>query len=222
MKYKTLYLVLKTDRPVKEEATQLRGYIGNVFSEYPVLHNHMGSPVLTYPRVQYKMVGKTPSIFGIEEGADVIKKISGEINELDLLGSRYEVTKRTIHERSVDIDITPKPVSYRFLSPWLALNSKNYESYNKISDWKKRKEFLNKILTGNILSMAKGLGIVVENRLYVHSKIDSVQTRYKSVGMTGFTGEFRVNFSLPEYCGLGKGVSQGFGALRVENHNLLE
>lgn len=219
MKYKTLYLILKTDRPVKEEATQLRGYLGNEFSEYPILHHHTDVPVLTYPRVQYKMIGGTPSIFGIEEGADVIKKISGDIDELRLFGSRYEVLEKTMIERSTEVDIIQKPVKYHFLSPWLALNSKNYDKYSSIKEWKEKKEFLNNILVGNILSMAKGLGIVVERHLYVHSMIDPVKTRYKGVAMTGFEGEFRVNFALPEFCGVGKGVSQGFGTIKGEGES---
>jgi len=214
MKYSTLYLLLNTDRPVREEATQLRGYIGRRFSKYPILHHHADVPILTYPRVQYKVIDGTAAIFGIEEGAAVLKKISGDIERLELLGSEYMVVDTTIYERYVEIDTVRKPIQYHFLSPWLALNKNNYARFQEIGDWKEKKEFLNKILVGNILSMAKGLGIVVERRLYVHSHVDKVATRFKGIGMTGFTGTFRVNFSLPEFCGLGKGVSQGFGTIR--------
>lgn len=216
MKYSTLYLILNTDRPVKEEATQLRGYIGRRFSKYPILHHHTDVPILTYPRVQYKVIEGTPAIFGIEEGAAVLKKISGELERLELLGSEYRVVDTIIYERSVEIGAVRKPIQYHFLSPWLAFNKSNYARFHEIQDWKEKKEFLNRILTGNILSMAKGLGIVVERRLYVHSHVDRVATKYKGIGMTGFTGTFRVNFSLPEYCGIGKGVSQGFGTIRRE------
>jgi len=78
----------------------------------------------------------------------------------------------------------------------------------------REKTFLNAILIGNLLSMAKGLGVVIEHRLNVHSHLEKVETHYKGVEMTGFTGSFRVNMQIPEYIGIGKGVSQGFGVIR--------
>lgn len=71
MKLKTSYLVLSTDKPVKEDASKLRGYVGNKFSEYPILHHHIKEVgyLYTYPRGQYKIFEGTPSILGIEEGA---------------------------------------------------------------------------------------------------------------------------------------------------------
>ena len=31
--------------------------------------------------------------------------------------------------------------------------------------------------------------------------------------MLGFSGEFKVNFNIPDFFGFGKGVSQGFGTI---------
>ena len=52
------YLVLHTDRPLQETGTNLRGYIGNKFREYPLLHHHLDRPILAYPKVQYKVIGE--------------------------------------------------------------------------------------------------------------------------------------------------------------------
>jgi len=214
MKYRTLYLVLHTDKPVKEDASRLRGYIGNQFPDYPVLHHHADRPILTYPRVQYKIIEGTPSILGIEEGADILKKISGNIPELLLASSCYTVEQKVMYEKTLAIGPGHEQIQYRFLSPWLAFNSRNFQSYREMKDWKEKKAFLNNILVGNILSMAKGLGIVVERRLYAHSHIEEVPTMYKGIAMTGFSGEFRINFSLPDFFGIGKGVSHGFGTVK--------
>lgn len=213
MKYKTLYLVLHTDRPVKDDAAKLRGYIGNRFSEYPILHHHAEKPIQTYPRVQYKIIGGTPSILGIEEGAEVLKKISGDIDEIVLSSSKYSIDQKVMYEKTQYIGPVNRQIQYRLTTPWLGLNSKNYSDSKNFTDWKNKKEFLNRIIVGNFLSMAKGLGIVVEQRLYVHSRFDSVQTKFKGLWMTGFTGEFRINFSIPDYFGIGKAVSQGFGTV---------
>ena len=38
--------------------------------------------------------------------------------------------------------------------------------------------------------------------------------RLKGVRMVGFKGTFAVNFELPDYIGLGKSVSRGFGTIK--------
>ncbi|NLZ30981.1 MAG: CRISPR-associated endonuclease Cas6 [Methanomicrobiales archaeon] len=208
MKVRTLYMVLETDRPMQEDATKLRGCIGNRFAEYPLLHQHAKTPLLTYPRVQYKVIEGTPAILGIEEGATILKEISGEITELALRTRTYRVVQKVMYEQMVDIEVTRQPVQYRFLSPWLALNSRNYEKFRSIDDWNEKKRLLNAILIGNILSLAKGLGIVIERRLYAHSRLNAMRTQYKGIEMTAFSGELRINARLPDYIGIGKGVSQ--------------
>lgn len=40
MKVDTCYLILDMDRSVNESASRLRGYIGNMFKEYTLVHNH--------------------------------------------------------------------------------------------------------------------------------------------------------------------------------------
>ena len=221
MKLKTSYLVLKTNKPVKEDASKLRGYFGNKFEEYPILHQHIKEVgyLYTYPRVQYKVIEGTASILGIEEGAKVIKEISSELNELILSKNKYKITQKIIYEQEVELKPTKRNLKYRFLTPWLALNPENYRRYNEIKDWKEKKKFLNSILVGNILSMCKGLGIVVEKRLYVHSLIEPEKVEYKNIPLLGFKGEFKVNFLIPDFFGLGKGTSQGFGVVKNANSN---
>jgi len=63
-------------------------------------------------------------------------------------------------------------------------------------------------------SMAKGPDYVVASQI----RLDIGRTRHKSctakgVGMLGTRCEFMANFSIPDYLGLGKSVSRGFGAV---------
>ena len=217
MRLKTLILILKTSRPVKEDGSKLRGYIGTRFREYPILHHHIreGGYLYTYPRVQYRIIEGTPMILGIEEGAEVLKMISDEITELQLGKNRYKVDGIQMNLVNAAFGPSRESLQYRFLTPWLALNPSNYERYRGMNDWKDKKEFLNAILRGNILSMCKGLEYVVTRRLYAHSRLDDGIVEYKAVPNIGFTGEFRVNFRIPDFFGLGKGVSQGFGAVKA-------
>lgn len=215
MKIDTCHLILKTNKEVKQDVAKLRGYIGNTFKEYPILHNHFeGKLLYSYPLVQFQVVNGEASILGIEEGANLLKKLAPQINELKLNDSYYRVEDCILNEKEYNVGPSRKELYYKFCTPWLALNSKNHPKYKAIQTWKDKKLFLNNILVGNLLSMSKGLGIIVDRKLYVKSILNHGSFRFKSVNMLGFTGEFKVRFNIPDFFGLGKGVSQGFGTVR--------
>ena len=215
MKIPIVVAVLKTDRAVKEDASKLRGYIGNKFPDEVLLHHHIGKETLyTYPRVQYKIIEGTPIIVGIMEGASVVKKIMDDIEELILEKKRYEVKSIQINQLKEEFGKSREDIEYKFLTPWIALNQKNYEKYRKIEGWKERKKLLYGILIGNILSMCKGLGYTVIGKIHAHSFLQPCMIKYKAIPHTGFTGEFKINFILPDLIGIGKGVSQGFGTIK--------
>ena len=216
MKINTCNLLIKTDKDISQESNKLRGYIGNKFKNHPLLHNHYGNEkfLYSYPLVQYHILDGQAMIFGIEEGVDVLKDISGDLKELNLDHTHYSIEEKIIREKEVDVNTSNEEYHYKFITPWLALNTQNFKKYNNLDDWKEKKLFLNKILIGNILSMAKGLGIIVNRRIYVKIHLEPVSVNYKSVKMLGFTGEFKVRFKIPDYFGFGKGVSQGFGSVK--------
>lgn len=216
MKLNVAYIIIKTDKKIKEGTNNLRGYIGNRFKEYSILHNHYGGEkfLYSYPLVQYQILDGHASILAIEDGINILKNISGDLNELKLRNSYYKVEEVVLHEKVYDICPSKEEHHYKFLSPWLALNSDNFQRFNKLKGWKDKKIFLNKILVGNILSMSKGLGIIVNKRLHAKSHLEPVKVNYKSVVMQGFTGEFKVHYQIPDFFGFGKGVSQGFGTVK--------
>lgn len=214
MKIKTSHLILETDNPIKEGANKLRGFIGNKYPEFLTLHHHIeGTQYLyTYPKVQYMVLEGTPSILGVDEGANIVREISDSFNHLILGKNTYQVNQKVIYQREVDIK-PDRMIQYKFITPWLALNSENYHKFNEMREWKDKKSFLNKTLAGNILSMCKGLGIIVNSHLDVHTHLDKEWVKFKGMEVLGFTGKFRVNFKIPDFFGLGKGVSQGFGTV---------
>ena len=134
-----------------EDASKLRGYIANRFKEYPILHHHLEEVgyLYTYPRVQYKLIEGT--------APDVLKKISDDIEELELGKSVYKVESIQMTQLNAEFGPCRENRHYKFVTHWLALNTANYERYKAMTDWKERKEFLNGILVGNILSMCKSL-----------------------------------------------------------------
>lgn len=215
MEIKSSYLVLKTNTSLKENPSKLRGYLGERFREHSLLHHHVQDAgyLYTYPLIQYKVIDGQACILGIEEGAGVLKEISDDIDKLVLGSNVYFVDERILYQKEFDIK-TSKKTQYNFISPWMALNSKNYNSFIQMSSWKDKKIFLNNILIGNILSMCKGLGIIVNRKLHVHTHLEDETVDFKGIPMIGFKGKFTVNFQIPDFFGLGKGVSQGFGTVK--------
>lgn len=215
MKYDILKLILKTDVPIDTTASKLRGFIGNQYSEFSLLHNHIRDDkfMFTYPLVQYKVMGGDAYIIGIDEGANLLKKIAPELSVLDL-NKKYKITEKLIHEKEFDIKPSSDEKHYKFITPWLGLNQNNYQKYISTKSWKDKKQILNKVLVGNLLSMSKGLGIIVNKRLYAKTHFEEKIVEYKGVKMNAFTGEFKIHYDIPDYFGLGKGVSQGFGCVK--------
>lgn len=215
MKYNLVKLSLKVDKHISATPSKLRGFIGSQYSEFSILHNHIDGNkfMFTYPLVQYKVIDDMFVIVGIDEGGEVLKKISSEITELDL-DKKYQIKEKMIHEKEFDIKPSSEEKHYKFITPWLGLNQNNYQKYMNTKSWKDKKEILNRVLVGNLLSMSKGLGIVVNKKLYAKTHLEEKIVEYKGVKMNAFTGEFKIHYDIPDYFGLGKGVSQGFGCVK--------
>ena len=215
MKYNIVNLILKTDSKLEVGPTKVRGYIGNVFKQYPILHNHYANDkfLYSYPFVQYKIINGDIVIVGIDEGAELVKKIAPELSVLSL-DKDYKITEKLIHEKEFDIKPSSEERHYKFITPWLGLNQKNYPKYVNAESWKDKKDILNRSLVGNLLSMSKSLGIIVNKRLYAKTHFEEKIVGYKGVKMNAFKGEFKVYYDIPDYFGLGKGVSQGFGCVK--------
>ena len=78
-------------------------------------------------------------------------------------------------------------------------------------------------MLANILSFLQGIDLYVNEKIEI--KIKSIQSEklmnYKAQQMQAFTLTFRTNVSIPNFIGLGKGSSVGFGVVReIVNKNI--
>lgn len=195
-------------------AAKIRGYFGSKYEEHILLHNHKEEGyVFTYPKVQYKVIKKKPVICGVAEGADLISKLSLKEDELIIDGHRMESVQKTINVTKDKFGMAKDYIEYEFLTPWIALNQKNIRKYNDMTNMDKE-EFLKKVLIGNIISMSKGLSYTVPDKIHVWINLKENESRVKEVTMKSFVGNFKVNFHVPDFLGLGKSVSRGFGTIK--------
>lgn len=197
------------------QGRKLRGFFASGAEGGSLLHNHeeSGSGIYRYPLVQYKVLGKTPTILAIEEGIREVHPLVMERQELLLGEHRYPCGRVNIDLCTETIGDTTEFRCYRFCSPWFGLNQTNYRAYATASA-DERQAILSRVLIGNLLSLAKGIGLRVEGRLEIRPRLEERPVRFKDETILGFAGIFRVNYLLPDLIGIGKSVSRGFGSVR--------
>lgn len=205
---------LSLHHPELRDISKLRGFIGKKYSMEDETHNHKDSGYLyRYPTVQYKVLHGAPCILGIMSGANLVRKIASSLDQVDLQGQKIDLQSMDLSMTAEEYGIAKGPVRYRFHLPWMAFNAQNYEEFQQAESEDHRIALLNRILKGNLLSMSKGLGYTISEPLNTKVSLRQSSVEYKNTGMTGFEGEFEVNFLIPEGMGIGKAVSKGFGTL---------
>jgi len=208
---------IQTEQPIKAHGNSLRGYIADKFPQYDILHNHKkdGKLLYLYPRVQYKVLKGEAYIIGLEEGVEIVREIEPQIETIILNGETYQVRQKQIIFEKIRFGSENFFIKYSFLKPWLALNENNYDHFMGLKKTTLKNSLLKKILIGNILSMSKSLGYIVEGLIKVESSGFRKQKSFlKGTPMLGFLGTFSVNFEIPDYWGIGKSVSRGFGTVK--------
>ncbi|SHJ72307.1 CRISPR-associated endonuclease Cas6 [Tepidibacter formicigenes] len=221
MKLDYTFLKFENLNLTPNQAVKVRGYFANKYNDISIMHNHHNDKfIYRYPKVQYKVIDNNPIICGILEGADFIASIG--LNEDKIVINQDEIYtyQKKIIKESIEFGITENYIKYSFITPWLALNQSNFMKYEKMNEMQKE-EFLKKILIGNILSMSKSLKYKVDKKIYVSIDLKECNVNFKNVKMKGFKGNFKVNFNIPQFLGMGKSVSQGFGTVKKSSNRFM-
>lgn len=215
-KIRTRRLILHMDRPFRGDGSDLRRAVTGVFPDNPVLHNHAREGCkYGAPLVRFLVQDGLPQMMAVGDGVPVLESIRDEIATLRVFSQVYQVTGWDMHDCLSTYGMAGHELVYGFLSPWLALNEMNYRKYIRSGSPEKRKILLGTILVGNIISMSKGFQYSVPDR--VNARIiftDEVETKLKGTPFLGFVGAFSANFEIPDYWGIGKSVSRGFGTIK--------
>jgi len=193
---------------------QIRGFVGNKFKEEILLHHHIDKNkfLYRYPLIQYKRVNNDYFIIGLNEGAYVLKKIWDKIDILKIYNKEVEIIEKSLEHKEIAIAEDKKQHMYSFITPWLALNQKNYKEF-KLLLFEERRRKLERILINNVLSFCKAINYTVKDRLTSSIEVQVSRAQLKGIEMVAFRGVFKINFLLPDYIGLGKSISRGFGTI---------
>ena len=204
------------DANIREEQLRLfRGAIIKLGGNEALLHNHSGEGYnYSYPKIQYKLLDNHPAVLGIEEGASLIKEdfFEKSVIRLRLGHSMREMPILSCEECLSPVGLTEESHLYA-IENWLPLNETNFREYQQANGMIERIVMLQKILTGNILSFAKGVNLFFDR--HVECQIEEINAAkkiiYKNVGLKSFSLTFTSNILLPQLIGLGKSVSLNHG-----------
>ena len=219
MMNKTQILTIRFENEIKrEEIACFRGAVINAMESANVLfHNHADDDGLryAYPLIQYKRINQKAAIVCLGEGTEAIGEFFAGGNFEVSIGERAVSLKvDSVDAKQVLVQCWDDSFSYH-LRRWLPFNKQNYENFQQLEGIADKCVFLERLLVGNILSFAKGLGIRLEQEVVckITQLSEPMTIVHKGVRLMGFDVEFSTNVSLPDYIGLGKGVSVGKGTI---------
>lgn len=216
---KTKVLLIQFQNEVyQSQIESIRAAIVNSLDKKDILfHNHLPDNGFrySYPLIQYKRINKKSAILCLDQGTDAMAHLLADYNSnltLNINGKVEQFELEDIRAYNFITQIWDSRFHYR-IHKWMPLSQSNFDKYNQIESMAEKISFLERILCGNILSFAKGIGIYFDNKVecLITSIDEPTVSRYKGVNVLLFEAEFMSNVSIPDYAGLGKGVSIGYG-----------
>jgi hypothetical protein len=217
LKLKTLLVIFDTQIAPSLVSSFRGAVISKVGFQNQAFHNHDGDNfIYKYPLIQYKLIHEKASLYCVGDGVDEIHHFFG-LKSWDIMLQDKLVPLKIykLNLNTFNMNTWDKKFRYSIYN-WLALNEKNYGIYHAMQSLVEKISFLEKMLTGNILSFAKGIGWHIDKPVEV--KIQELKgekmIRYKGIPLMAFDVNFSSNVFLPNYLGLGKSASHGYGVVR--------
>ncbi len=217
VKIKILRVIFDFDIQIREIPAFRAAVIEKVGRENILFHNHLGQNFrYGYPLIQYKAIRGNPAIVCINEGSEEVLKFFEQTDwDIVLNGRKVEAEIKHLSFDYFSCGISEKAQRYK-IHNWFALNEDNFKTFCNLKEEKAKRNFLENIMIGNILSFAKGIQWTVADRIQLTiTRIPQGHLfSFKNHQMVGFYLDFVTNVNLPEHIGLGKSVARGFGLIR--------
>jgi hypothetical protein len=190
--------------------------------EHSLFHNHTSEGYrYGYPLIQYKRQGSHPLIVCLGQGVDEVHHFFQQRDWTLQIGLRtLDIKIDSLDLQTYTLQVWDRPLPYR-LHNWLALDQASYADYQRENSLAGKLRLLETKLTGNLISLAKGIGWTLppreERPVQCHiTELGEVRpVQVKGTKLLGFNLQFSTNVFLPNDLGLGKSTSLGHGVVRA-------
>jgi len=186
-----------------------------------LFHNHLTDDqvMYRYPLIQYKITDRKASLVCLAEATEDIHYLLKQ-QKFD-----FQIGNRPVQMEIEDVRLkfeqiqTQPSLSYYNMQHWMALNQEHYKAFRDLTDIPTRKAYLENILHSHLSTFLQALGN--DEPYPLKTQILEVKSEkyieYKGIFQITFSLNFATNLHLPNYIGLGKGVSVGFGNVKRIN-----
>lgn len=202
---------------------ELRAFRGAVAAkagyQHEYFHNHdneSGGFHYRLPLIQYKQDHGRPMLVCLNEGIEELHHFFSQPDwTLDLNGRNAPVRIQKLDVKQFQLGVREKPYRYH-IRQWIGLNEDNYGTYSRLTGIVERLFLLEKVLQNQVVNLLKQLDCTPEEPVNVKllQLKDERWVSFKGVKVLAFSMEFETNVLLPDYVGLGKGCSSGWGVVK--------
>jgi hypothetical protein len=221
MTTKLRLLSVAFDTPIEPwELVHFRGAIAaKAGLEHDLFHNHdndTGGYHYRLPLIQYKQDRGRPMLVCINEGIEELHHFFSQPDwTLSLDGRPTAVRIASLDVRQYSLEVRDSALRYHIRN-WLALNEDNYATYSRLPGMVERLYLLEKVLQNQVVGFLHQVGFDAEKPVEVRllQQKDERWVSFKGVKVLAFSMEFSANVLLPDYMGLGKGCSIGWGVVK--------
>jgi len=197
---------------------QFRGAVVEAMGQQEdLLHNHTadGGYHYRYPLIQYRAGKRQAGLYGIGEGATILRRFLLGVDSLNMGDTTYPLRISALQEEEHLLKMAEQPQHYR-LYGYLPFNQQNYQAWQSKKNLVARIEMLEGTLVSHIFGFANALPFQLPGRLEV--SLQEIQ-RMRPMWIhghrrVGYDLAFEANVDLPDGIGLGRSVAFGFGVLR--------
>ncbi|MFN8304376.1 MAG: CRISPR-associated endonuclease Cas6 [Saprospiraceae bacterium] len=211
---------LRLDAPLQPaEIPRLRRIINTyVGGENDLFHNHISREQYhyRYPVVQYKSVEGKAALLGISDsGCSAIGHLLQHERFLAIFRQEGMNAHLLAEQTTETLDLLERPMYEYRIEDYIALNDRNLADWRYHRGMVFRAQLLERCLVGHCLKFASAIAWQLPPRSLEISLLDYRATNVRSfdINFLAFRIDFLSNMRLPEWIGLGKAVSHGFGSV---------
>jgi hypothetical protein len=206
---------LEPEHPLRFSVDELRMVLDKKLAEFSALHrNDRAGFIHRYPVLQCKQFKGNLIVTGISQGADCLCQLTFNEEILGAGESSCRITARDPALRSEPFGIADISITYEFLTPWLALNQQHAKKFYDLKGKPQRDAFMQKLLTDQVQMLAKSLDYPITAPASCEAKVRFRRDRIGNENVMVFLGKFRTNLRIPDYLGIGRSVSKGYGTIK--------